>query len=449
MGIATMMIFYANSLTNFGFNNALIQKKEINEKHISSVFTIDIIISLILTIGIIFLSHHIAVFFHMPELTNVLLVLSPIFIITSFYQMPITLMKRDVNFRVTSLTEFYQGIIQSVVTLVLAFLGYRYWSLVIGFVVSYTLGTLYIIFKVKWKPEIKYVHEAMKDIFNFGMWNFMRAQMYYISGYADKFIVGKFLGAAFLGLYEKAYSIVAMQKESFSMPFNAVMFSSFSRIQSKDNDQIKQHFKKALSISAVICFAVNMGLFLLGTHFVMVLLGSKWEPMISSLKIFSIAFVFIPLNGLIASLNIGMGSYKEQAIREGVCSILLIIVCLLVVQNGIEYIAFGFLFTSFLQFILTFQLTKKDINIGWLGMAESLRPAIISSLIMASMILFSKKFFLHETNAVNFIMLLGIGCSSYILAILVPNYHILEEFRKPIINRIRYIFNRIFVISSR
>ncbi|MDR4503178.1 MAG: lipopolysaccharide biosynthesis protein [Candidatus Scalindua sp.] len=444
MGIATMIVFYANTITNFGFNNALIQKKDINDEHVNSVFTIDVIVSIILFAVTILLSHRIAVFFHIPELEEVLWAVSPIFIITSFFQMPMTLMKRHVNFKITSITEFLQGIIQSFLTLALAFWGFKYWSLVIGLVVSYTVSTLFILLVVKWKPKIKYSNIAVKSIFNFGMYNLLRAQLFYINSFADKFIIGKFLGPTFLGFYEKAYSTAEIQRNCIGMPINAVMFSSFSRIQSVKDDQIKKYFKKALSIILLISIPFNVVLFLLGAHFVSVLLGSKWELMIRSLKIFSVAFVFVPVNGLLASLNIGIGNYKRQTINECICSVFLIIVCLLIVQNGIEYVAFGFLFASFLQFILAIRLAKESLKLRGKDVLESLRPAILGSVFMAIMIILSEKWFFYKINAVNFILLLAIGCFSYILAILSPNYRILEDFRKPIIDNICFLINKIY-----
>ena len=98
MGMASMIVFYANSMTNFGFNLALIQRKEINKDHVNSVFTIDIAISFIFTVVVVLLSTPIASFFRTPELTNVLLVLSLVFILTSLYKMPQTLMKKNVKY---------------------------------------------------------------------------------------------------------------------------------------------------------------------------------------------------------------------------------------------------------------------------------------------------------------------------------------------------------------
>ena len=145
MGISTMIVFYANSITNFGFNLALIQRKEINDRHINSVFTVNILISLVLMMGVISLSSPIAKFFLVPELENVLLVLSWVFVMTSFYQLPLTLMKREINFKKVAMIELCCGVVQSLVTLTLALLGFKYWSLVVGLMTSYVFGVILLL----------------------------------------------------------------------------------------------------------------------------------------------------------------------------------------------------------------------------------------------------------------------------------------------------------------
>lgn len=448
MGIATMVIMYADNITSLGFNRALVHKKDINEKHINSVFTLNLTISICLTLLIVLLSSRIAGFFNILELGNVLLSLSCVFIISSFYQMPLTLMKRRMNFKVVALTDLFRGILQSLATLILTLLDFGYWALVIGFIISNIFGVIYIYIRVRWVPKIKYDHAAMKYIFNFGLWNFIRVQTLQINEHADKFIIGKFLGPVLLGFYEKAFSTVAMQKSSFMMQINSVMFSSFSRLQSETNDKMKKYLKKTISITSLVTFPINMGLVALGTHFVLVLLGDKWQPMIIPLKIFAIAFVFNNLTGLCASLNIGTGNYVKQTVREGACNILLICVCLLAVNYGIKFVALGVLLVYVLTFFMTFQLTRKNIHMNWAELIESILPATIGSLGMLAVVVLLKKTYFIEVNAANFILLSVIGGVTYLALIFSPKYQVLEEYRTSGINYIKNVFDRFNAVSK-
>ena len=116
ISVATMIIFYANNIMHFGLNVALIQRKEISDKHINSVFTVNLIIAVTLTGICILLSPYIALFFDMPELKNVFRVLSPLFIILVFHGMPVSLMERDFNYKIVAIAGLFQGILSPEIT---------------------------------------------------------------------------------------------------------------------------------------------------------------------------------------------------------------------------------------------------------------------------------------------------------------------------------------------
>lgn len=445
MGIGTMIVFYMNSITNFGFNRALIHRKEMNKEHIDTVFTIDLALSSLLMAVVIIYAGPISVFFGTPELTVVLPVLSCVFLLTTFYQMPVTIYKRQLDFKIVALTDLYRGIIQSLLTLLLALMGFKYWALIAGLITSHLFGLVYIMFKSEWRPKVRYRHDAMKDIFHFGLWNFIRAQLFHINEYADKFIIGKFLGPVFLGFYEKAFSTVALQKNSLTVNIDSVMFASFSRIQEESKEKIRNYIKKSIAVTSLITFPLNTGFIMLSSYFVLILLGDKWAPAIVPMQILAAAFMFSSLNGAIASLNIGTGIYAKQAIREGVCNFLLVVICLIAVHRGIEFVALGVLFIYSLMFVLTFQLSVKHIDIRWTEMLRYVFPSLTGSVCMAAVILVFKKTIFNEINLTNFLCLFFLGSIVYILTVFVPKYAVLEEFRGTVAGYIRDGYNLLVV----
>ncbi len=448
MGIASMIILYSDNLTSLGLNRSLIRNKEISDMHVNTVFTINFSISLLFTSIIVIFSQRIADFFNMPELRSVMLSLSCIFIISTFYQIPLTLMRRQLDFRIVALAELYRGIAQSLITLILAVQGLKYWSLVSGFISSYILALIYVLIKVKWKPEFGFKKAALKDVFSFGIWNFMRVQISQVNEFADKFIIGKFLGADLLGFYDKAYSTVSMQKGSFTAQISSVMFSSFSRLQSETGEVIRKYLKKTLSVTSLITFPLNICLFALGEHFVTLLLGPKWEPMIPVLRVMSIAYIFYTISDMCSNINICMGSYVKQTVREGCCNIILVILSLVAVNYGIEYVAFTVLGIYALIFFMTFQLTKEVIEMTWKDLVESLMPASIGSVLMLAVISILKRYIIQETNLANFVMLLVSGGSIYGVAVLFPRYPLIEEYRYSMISHVKNIFSKGSALSK-
>jgi PST family polysaccharide transporter len=80
-------------------------------------------------------------FYHAPDLPPVVIVMSVGFIIGAFRSVPYALLQRDMSFKRLALVEGAQSLLLSGTSVVLALLGFRYWTLVIGSLLSAALST--------------------------------------------------------------------------------------------------------------------------------------------------------------------------------------------------------------------------------------------------------------------------------------------------------------------
>jgi O-antigen/teichoic acid export membrane protein len=396
MAIASMVIGYANMITNFGFNQALVQKDEINDKHITTVFTIDLFISICLTALAFFLAPFIAGFFRAPASENVIRVLSPLFILTTFHNLPSALFKRNIDFKIISVISFMQGCAASFITLVLALVT----------------ATVYLNYKSMWKPRIGYDHTSLKDLFEFGAWNFVRFQIRHFAMHIDRLIVGRFLGAVSLGFYERAWNFVRLPVNLLAGNVNAVLFSSFSRAQTSGKE-LKTRLKKSIVIISIISFPAAAGILVIAPYFVPVILGEKWRAIIAPLQILALSGFTMPLSGLSASFNIAVGNYKSHTIRLFLASSCFALSCLLLVRFGLKGIALGFVGYSLLGFLLLFRLVFKKSGISLNEFVLCLAPSLLGSMSMLGVVKIFSLLYFSESNLLSLSLLVLIGAVWY------------------------------------
>ena len=438
MGISSILIFYANSLSTFGFITALVQKKEISLKHINSLFTIDLGVSVFLTLSTCILAVPVAHFFNTPELRNVFWVLSSVFMITAFYDTPAALLRRDLSFKLHAKIDLVRGIVQSLSTLLLAYLGFAYWSLVIGLVLANLSGSIIINYRSAWIPKIQYDSKAVKEMFNFASWNFVAAQVRLLNDYIDKFIIGKFLGPITLGFYEKSFGVAFMPVENVAYKIGGVMFSTFSRSQT-DKKQLENYLGKSIITISVCCFPIFIGLVSVAPYFVVPLFGEKWAPMLPSFKILLIAFLVSSLSYIINTFNIATGRHREQIIRRACCLIFLVVPCLLVVKLGIEMVAIVVLGYQILFLFVSFQLTREKISVTWSRFLYWLSPAFSGSIIMFFAVTFSANSFFSKVNLTNLILLVTLGGLIYTAWLLLINFPQSKFLKDEVLARIKKI----------
>lgn len=446
VSIASMAIYYSNTITSLGFNQALVQRKEITEKHINSVFTFNLAISIILVCIFYLMAPVIASFFSSPESKNVIRVLSTVFILTTLHEIPYTLLRRDINFKTISLIDTTKEVSMTLITLALVMVGFKYWAIVLGHLIPLFFVMLYLLYRVGWRPRISYHHASLKELFNFGIWSFINTQIYFFSTRIDRLIIGRALTPAILGLYDKAKSLSQMPSESIGTNINTVLFSSFSRSQ-QGAEELKNILRKALVLISAINFPIYIGLYAVAPHFVLVLLGEKWRQMIAPLQILCIGGFFASFNGLFSAFNFGTENYRKHNIRVIIATCFLIAESIFLVRFGIEAVAAGVAIYSLIVFYLTYEIIREKFNMPWKELIACILPAILAGTIMflvikAYYIAFSKEF-----TFISLFSMVVIGALTYIISIVILPMAILDNIRTSIYNdfekawtKFKYIF---------
>ena len=429
LGITMMLIGYANVFTNFGFNQAIIQKRIFDKKTLDSIFTFDLAVSLLIAMAFFLTSGFIADFFRTPECQKAIKVMSLVFIITSFSALPHAILRRDMNFKAVSILEVTQSILMSSITLGLALAGWRYWALVYGQLVPLSIITLCYCIKANWVPGIYFNHFLMKRVYDFGIWSFLSSQLNFVSGHIDKFIIGRWFGPTNLGFYDKAMSIATIPTTSVLMNINAVMFSSFSRCKSSIGD-LREYFEKSLILMSIIIFPIFFGMIAVAPHFVYVLLGKKWSPMIFPFQIISFGLLFKAFGGLTQSLNVGAGRYRDHTIRMGASAGIFLVSCIALLRFGLIGVSVSFVFYSLAQIFLLMKLSLDVTDMTWYSIVKAIMPGLGGSVIMflvsytASLTIFS------EYSIYNLISIIISGSVSYLFYLVLSRAEILNQLKQ-------------------
>lgn len=415
VAIAKMVIDYSNSFSNFGFNVALVQKDNIDNVQVNSVFTLNLAISSVLALLTAVFSEQIAVFMNNPEVGPVLRWMSIYYIITSFYFMPVTLLKRTIDYKILSIVDFLQGITTSLFAITLAYLSYSYWSIVIPTLIMPVLFLIYLMYKAKWFPRICYRHKAMREIYSFGFWNFIRNQLNLIVAKVDYFVIARYLDVATLGIYEKSFEFTNRSLTGIAKPISSIYFSTFSRLKN-DPGTLKNVLSQGISILATASYPVLFGIMVIAPHFVYSLLGEQWAPAIVPMQVLAMAGIFRILQGMFTSVNVAIGKYKLQTQFNMIASFVFIALCFLVVKYGIYAITGSVLVYSVLGFILSFFLLHQTLKLDLIKLLKSFIYPLLGSVLMAAVIYeLSQKVFNDPRSMLQFFILTGIGGGIYTL----------------------------------
>jgi O-antigen/teichoic acid export membrane protein len=213
------------------------------------------------------------------------------------------------------------------------------------------------------------------------------------------------------------------------MNINSVMFSSFST-NKQDKYLLQAHFKKGLSLISFINFPIYIGLIVVAPYFVYSMLGEKWAPMIRPLQIILIGFITKSFGGLTASLNVGIGNYREHTIRFSIAMAVFIVSCFFLVTFNITGIAVSFLIFGIVETCMLMGLALKGIGLVWREIVMPIYPGAAASALMLLITSSVSHFLLLDYSAINMLLIAITGIVSYGLYILFDRSTFTNEFKK-------------------
>lgn len=400
IGMATIFIQLANTINQLGLASAIIQKKDIDDKHLSSVFWANIFVSVILCCITILISGWIASFFRNDLVKPVLIALSLMFIIGSFRGVQYALLTKDLKFNTLAFINIGEMLSNGIVSILLAILKFGVWSLVWGRLFGIFVGLILTWCATSWRPKFVFIFSKFKELFRFGA-NVMGTNILTYAGQnVDYLIVGRFLGTAPLGIYTMAYNLVTLPQRKFSSIITQVAFPAFSKIQD-NNARIAKNYLKMLTYISVITFPLLSGLMITAPEFVNIVLGKKWLSVIIPVQIMCISGMIKSVGTTVGSLFYALGR-PDLELKLDVLFVVLIIPLLFIgIRWGITGIAIVVTIHSVIAWIFLFANVAKLIKTKFTKFIKILFPAFyLSVTTVVSIIIYKYIFLLYFQNKV-------------------------------------------------
>jgi O-antigen/teichoic acid export membrane protein len=275
MAMATTIIAFAALLRDMGTGTALIQKASVNSELVSSVFWFNAILGLFLTILFAGLAPIIADGFREPRLMDVLLVLSPVFLVAALGIVQQALLERESKFKRIAMIELVSGLFALACALLTAWKGGGVYALVVQSLVTACISTGLLWLLSRWRPKFRAKVSSLKEIWHFSGNVFLFNTVNYFHRNADSMLIGRFLGANELGFYNIAYRILLVPLQTITFAINRASLPAYSRNQS-NKAQIAEHYLHTLETIAFLTAPLMAFLWTFREPLLTVCLGSSW-----------------------------------------------------------------------------------------------------------------------------------------------------------------------------
>lgn len=383
---AAVVIGFSAIVSQLGLGPALVQRSELESRHIETAFTASVVLGLFLGAVIYFGAPFAAEFLRMPNVTPVLHVLAWVFPLQGLQTVASSLMSRELRFQwLANLDVITYGIGYGIVGIAGALLGWGVWALVAAQMSQTFLKTIVLL--TQHPPRLRQSTDprAFRELMYFGG-GFTAARIAnYVALNGDNMTVGRFLGPAALGYYGRAYSLMSAPAYGFGTVLDAVLFPAMAKVQD-DPQRLSAAFRRGVALIALLVLMPSLVIILLAPEVIHVALGARWTAVVAPFQILAIGMLFRTSYKMSDSITRSTGAVYRRAWRQALYAVLVVGGAWIGQHWGITGVAWGTLAALTVNFLMMAQLGLDVGHLSWGAFWRAHEPAVYLTLACAPVI---------------------------------------------------------------
>lgn len=349
IGVLAVIFAVANILLDSGLGGSLIKETTITKLDCSTISVFNIIVGIIIYTILFLLAPFIEGYFNIIGLGNVVRILSLIFPISAFGLVPLSLLKRNLEFDRLFISYVSGVVIASIVAVSLAVSGYGVYALVsYQLVNNLVLVILNFVFS-KYKLSFAFSSSSFKRLIPFGFFTCIVSIVDTVYENIMTMLTGRYLNVQTAGYLYQAKRLEETMSSSLATAIGSVAFPVLSRV--KDDKVIfNQECRKTFSTITLLVFPALITVSLFSSSILVILFGEQWEPSSIYLRVLMFAGIFILMEKLILSFIKAFGQVKQLSAWTLVKRGMGILVLLASLAYNPESMIYAYLFTTFIGF---------------------------------------------------------------------------------------------------
>ncbi|HYG99964.1 MAG TPA: lipopolysaccharide biosynthesis protein [Terriglobales bacterium] len=388
VAMATVYLGFVTLVSEFGVGAAVVTLRDLTEEQLEQLNSFSLLLGLASFAVSLVAAYPLAWFFRAPLLPPVVMTMSVAFILTAFKAVPGSILERDLRFKEVSVIDGARAIVLAVSTVGFALAGFRYWTLVLGGILS-SLVSLFLILRLCRKGFRFPRYASLRNALTFSRHILGSRLSWYIYSNSDFAVAGRMLGAVPLGNYTMAWTLANIPLQSVSNLISSVTPGFFSAVQ-KDRAELRRYLLNLTEGLSLVTFPLTTGLALVAHDFVLAILGTKWLPIVPPLQLLAIYASVRAITPLLSPILNVTGEARFN-MRSGIVSAILFPIAFLIGSRwGTVGIAAAWMVAHPIPILFVYRRTfqKLDLTVG--EYCNSLRAAFTGIVTMSAVVLSMK-----------------------------------------------------------
>lgn len=381
VAVAVIAINYLSVVKDLGLGVALIQRREDVDDAANTVFTINLILGIALSVIVIPIAPFVADYFKDPMVTPVLRWLGVSFVINALGAVHIIWLMRDLDYRRKFIPDMGNTLVKGAASIGLALAGFGVWSLVFGQILGSLASVILVWVVLPWRPRLALSRKIAAALMKFGASVIGGDILGVFIDNIDYIVVGRLFGLQQLSIYTLAYRLPEMLLIGNLWVMGSVTFPTFSSIQDKP-DVMRRGLLASVRLIQMIAVPISLGLFLAADPIVRVVFGEQWLDAIPILRVLAIYAWVYSIGYHVGDIYKAIGR-PDILLRLTVLTLIIIVPAILLGSRfGMIGIAWGHLIAVLIRRIVSLIVATRFVDVSIAEIFKELKPSVQGGLAM-------------------------------------------------------------------
>ena len=304
VAMANALVAVFEVMSAFGFDTALIQKRDPDRAYFDSAWTLNAILALFSGALLTLMAHPASSFYRDVRLSTIIYYLALGTWVQGFENIGVVCFRKDLNFRKEFIFLLSKRVLGSSVTISLALIYKNYWALVAGILVGRLTGLALSYLIHPYRPRFSL--SRSKELFHFSKWLLLNNILTFVNSRASDFILGRLGGPRAVGLYNISYETAYLPTSECVAPINRALFPGYAKM-AHDINHLRKGFLKIISVIALVTFPAGVGISLVAGYLVPLLLGPQWLQTTHLIQIIAYAGILSSIQSTITYIYVALG----------------------------------------------------------------------------------------------------------------------------------------------
>ncbi|HET7769768.1 MAG TPA: lipopolysaccharide biosynthesis protein, partial [Chloroflexota bacterium] len=316
IAMASSLSAFVKTFRDFGLPLATVHREDINHLQVSALFWVNLGLNALIALLMAALAPVLAWFYGEPRLTAITLVVSAATLVGSVAVQHEALLQRQMRFAALTAIEVGAAITGTIAGVGLAVLGAGYWALVAQLATLHLTRSSSLWAVCRWRPVAPGrawpgSEQGLGSLYSYGVHHAAARMLSQVGRTLDHILIGRFGGAAVLGLYSSAFRWSQFPFRMIYSPLVGVAVAGFSRVQ-HDPAAYRSHARRALEAVFAGSLPVLAFLFAEGPLVIRVLLGEQWRGAAPIFRVLCLAAFVVCVTRVTKWIYLSMGSTRRE-----------------------------------------------------------------------------------------------------------------------------------------